>query len=71
MDAAALFRSCAIVQVFPVAAGVVLSTILDGCVNLTYARYGAFFAWFVFIAFALAGRRTPTGAADAQPAIVR
>jgi hypothetical protein len=61
MDAAALFRNCAIVQAFPVAAGVVLSTIRDGRVNLTYARYGAFFAWLVFMAFALSARRAGTG----------
>jgi len=71
MDAAALFRNCAIVQAFPVAAGVMLSTIRDGRVNLTYARYGAFFAWFVFMAFALSARRAGTGAADGRPMIVR
>jgi hypothetical protein len=44
---------------------------LDGRVNLTYARYGAFFAWFVFMAFALSGRRVAASAADERPAIVR
>jgi len=71
MDAAALFRNCALVQAFPVAAGVALSTIRDGRVNLTYARYGAFFAWFVFMAFALSGRNAAAGAADGRPVIVR
>jgi len=71
MDAAALFRNSALVQAFPVVAGVVLSTIRDGRVNLTYARYGAFFAWFVFMAFALSGRRAAAGAADGRPLIVR
>jgi hypothetical protein len=46
MDAAALFRNCALVQAFPVMAGVVLSTLQDGQLNLGYARYGPFFAWF-------------------------
>ena len=67
MDAAALFRNCALVQAFPVAAGVVLSTIRDGRVNLTYARYGAFFAWFVFMAFALSGRRAPPAQLTGDP----
>jgi hypothetical protein len=71
MDAAALFRNCALVQGFPVVAGVVLSTIRDGRVNLTYARYGAFFAWFVFMAFVLSGRRAAARATDERPAIVR
>ena len=70
-DDASLFRGCAFVQAFPVVVGVVLSTIRDGRVNLTYARYGAFFAWFVFMAFVLSGRRAAARATDERPAIVR
>jgi hypothetical protein len=69
LDAAALFRNCAIVQAFPIAAGA--KTIRDGRVNLTYARYGAFVAWFVFMAFALSARRAGAVAADGRPMIVR
>ncbi len=50
MDAAALFRNCALVQAFPVVTGVVLSTLQEGHLNLWYARYGSFFAWFVLMA---------------------
>ena len=67
MDAAALFRNCALVQAFPVVAGVVLSTIRDGRVNLTYARYGAFFAWFVFMAFVLSARRAAPAPLTGDP----
>jgi hypothetical protein len=70
-DDAALFRNCAVVQAFPVVLGVLLSTILDGRINLTYARYGAFFAWFVFLSFALSGRPTQAAGAHGRPAIVR
>jgi hypothetical protein len=52
MDASALFRNCAIVQAFPVVAGVVLTTLQDRNLNLWYARYGAFFAWFALMALA-------------------
>jgi hypothetical protein len=51
-DAAALFRNCALVQAFPVVAGVVLSSVPDRQLNLGYARYGPFFAWFVLMALA-------------------
>lgn len=70
-DAAAVFRNGALVQAFPVGASVVLATIRDGSVNLTSARYGAFFAWFVFMACALSRRHAAFGAADGRPAIVR
>jgi hypothetical protein len=52
MDAAALFGNCALVQAFPVVAGVVLATVQDRQLNLWYARYGAFFAWFALMALA-------------------
>jgi hypothetical protein len=57
MSAAALFRNCALVQAVPVVAGVVLSSIHDGQLNLWYARYGPFFAWFVFMALVLNSTR--------------
>jgi hypothetical protein len=60
IDAATVFGNCALVQAFPVAAGVLLSTIRDRHVNLTYARYGTFFAWFVFMACAVSRRAEPT-----------
>jgi hypothetical protein len=50
MDRAALFRNCAVVQAFPVIAGVVLASVRDRQVNLWYTRYGAFFAWFALMA---------------------
>jgi hypothetical protein len=53
MDAAALFRNCALVQAFPVVAGVVLATVQDRQLNLSYARYGPFFAWFALMALAI------------------
>jgi hypothetical protein len=51
-NAAALFRNCALVQAVPVVAGVVLISIQDRQLNLWYARYGPFFAWFVLMALA-------------------
>jgi hypothetical protein len=53
MDAASLFRNCALVQAFPVVAGVVLATVQDRHLNLWYARYGPFFAWFILMAVAV------------------
>jgi hypothetical protein len=50
MDGAALFRRAALLQLFPIAAGLLLSSIRDREINLAYARYGAFFAWFAFLA---------------------
>ena len=55
MDAAALFRRCAYVQAFPIAAGLALSSVQEHRLTLWYARYGAFFAWFALMALA-AGR---------------
>jgi hypothetical protein len=52
MNAAILFRNCALVQAFPVVAGVALASIRDGQLNLSYARYGSFFAWFALMALA-------------------
>lgn len=52
MNPAALFRNCALVQAIPVVAGVVLISIQDRQLNLWYARYGPFFAWFVLMALA-------------------
>lgn len=54
MDAAALFRNCALVQAFPVVAGVVLATVRERQIDLWYTRYGPFFAWFAFMALATA-----------------
>jgi hypothetical protein len=56
MDRAALFRNCAIVQAFPVVAGMVLGTVQQQRLDLTYAPYGTFFAWFALMAWAA---RTP------------
>jgi dipeptide/tripeptide permease len=53
MNALALFRNCALVQALPVVAGVVLSTVQDRHLNLWYARYGPFFAWFALMALAI------------------
>jgi hypothetical protein len=70
-DDASLFRGCAFVQAFPVVIGVVLESVLDGRVNLTYARYGAFFAWFVFMLQAGGASRPAGGAAHGEAAISR
>ena len=53
MDRAGLFRNCMLVQAYPVIAGVVLASVRDRHVNLWYARYGAFFAWFGLMAWAM------------------
>jgi hypothetical protein len=50
MNAAALFRNCAIVQSVPIIAGTLLSG--WGRPALVYAMYGTFAAWFVFISAA-------------------
>ena len=65
MDTAALFRNCAWVQAFPVAAGIILSSLQDRHVDLLYARYGAFFAWFTLMALAM--RVSPAVADGVQP----
>jgi hypothetical protein len=52
MDATALFRNCALVQAFPVVAGVMLATVQARQLNLWYARYGPFFAWFALMTLA-------------------
>jgi hypothetical protein len=53
-DLPALFRNCAVVQAFPVVAGVVLVSLRDRHVDLSYARYGSFFGWFALMALAIA-----------------
>jgi dipeptide/tripeptide permease len=50
MDVRALFRNGALVQAFPVVAGVALTIVQDRQLNLSYARYGSFFAWFTLMA---------------------
>ena len=59
MDRAALFRNCAIVQAFPVIAGLALASARDRQMNLWYARYGAFFAWFALMAVVTEPSSTP------------
>jgi hypothetical protein len=59
MNRAALFRNCAVVQAFPVIAGVVLASVRDRQVNLWYTRYGAFFAWFALMALVTEPSQTP------------
>ena len=54
MNLAALFRNCALVQAFPVVAGLVLATLRDRQLNLSYARYGSFAMWFALMALASA-----------------
>jgi hypothetical protein len=55
MDAAGLFRQCALVQAVPVVAGLVITTVQDRHLNLWYARYGTFFAWFALMALCSSG----------------
>jgi hypothetical protein len=50
MDTGELFLNCALVQAFPVVAGLVLSSLHEGRFDMAYAAYGTFFAWFVFMA---------------------
>lgn len=50
MDRASLFGSAAVLQAFPILSGILLATVQARSVDLTYARYGAFFAWFAFLA---------------------
>jgi hypothetical protein len=84
-DAAALFRNCAWVQAFPVAAGLVLSCVQEQRLTLWYTRYGSFFAWFALMAIAIgaqphiagstggtwrAARRIDDARADARRAAV-
>jgi len=52
MDRIALFRNCALVQAWPVVAGIVAATLAGRSLDLAYVRYGAFFAWFVLMAVA-------------------
>jgi len=64
MDAGALFRNCALVLAFPVVTGIVLSSLQERQLNLWYARYGTFFAWFALMALvagASTNRRTTRG----------
>ena len=55
MNAAELFRNCALVQAFPVVIGVVLSSLQEKQLSLWYTRYGAFFSWFTFMAIVAQG----------------
>ncbi len=77
MDASALFRNCTLVQGWPVVAGVVLSVVQDRQLNLWYARYGSFFAWFSLMAFVMTSalNRDPShsnqGPGHAWPASAR
>jgi hypothetical protein len=68
MSAAALFRNCALVQAVPVVAGVVLISIQDRQLNLWYARYGPFFAWFVLMALVSGSSRAREGRLLKKPA---
>jgi len=65
MDRAALFWNCMLVQAFPVIAGMVLASIRDRQVNLWYARYGPFFAWFALMALAMEPDTPPAFSAAA------
>jgi hypothetical protein len=60
MDASALFRNCALVQAFPVVAGVALTIVEDRHFDLSYARYGPFFAWFALMALVIHQRPSRT-----------
>ena len=60
MDAAGLFRNCALVQALPVVAGLVITSVQDRGLNLWYARYGTFFAWFTLMGLALTRGRSPS-----------
>jgi hypothetical protein len=51
MDRVALFRNCALVQAFPVVTGMVMNTVQQQRLDLTYAPYGTFFAWFALMAW--------------------
>lgn len=53
MTKVTLFRSCAIVQAFPVAVGTLLGTVQRGQPDLAYASYFTFAAWFMVMAVAL------------------
>ena len=53
MDAPRLFWNAALVQAFPVLAGVVLSSIQTRRLDVAYSAYGTFFAWFVLLSVAL------------------
>jgi hypothetical protein len=69
MDRADLFFRAAIVQAFPIVAAIVLSSVRDRTIDLAYARYGGFFAWFALFGIAAAGERRPAaaGAFDRSP----
>ena len=60
MDDAAVFRNTAAVQAFPVIAGIVLRSIANRRHELTYARYGAFFAWPMLLWLAASGTMAAT-----------
>jgi hypothetical protein len=52
MDTTALFRNCAIVQAWPVAMGLLLTSWQTGRLDWRYTSYATFFAWFVLMAIA-------------------
>ena len=52
MNTGALFRNCALVQAFPVAAGAVLGVWQSGRVDLAYVAYSTFASWFALMAWA-------------------
>jgi hypothetical protein len=66
MDRTALFRRAALVQAFPVVGSVVLMSVRYREINLAYARYGAFFAWFTFFAVAARGQITARPVSQAR-----
>jgi hypothetical protein len=59
MERSALFRNCALVEALPVVAGLALSIVQDRQLNLSYARYGPFFAWFALMALVIHQRPSP------------
>jgi hypothetical protein len=67
MDRARLFGSAAILQAFPILSGIVLTSAWNRRVDLTYARYGAFFAWFAFMAIVARGTMPLKSQCPRQP----
>jgi hypothetical protein len=71
MNAAALFRNCALVQAFPLVAGLVLATLRDRQLNLWYARYGSFAMWFALMALASTSEVSARARSSIPPALRR